>query len=66
MFSLQQNWRTRGWNRKAAGVGRREGAGEMAQTMYTHVYENGKIFFKWGGSFSVLTLRMKEGRWCGF
>jgi hypothetical protein len=32
MFSLQQNWRTRGWNRFCSEVGI-----GVAQTMYTHV-----------------------------
>jgi hypothetical protein len=34
MFSLQENWRTRGWN-VLPGSGEREG--KMAQTMYAHV-----------------------------
>jgi hypothetical protein len=32
MFSLQQNQRTRGWNRFCPEVG----GGEVVQTMYTH------------------------------
>jgi hypothetical protein len=32
MFSLQQNWRTRGWNRFCPEVW-----GKVPQTMYTHV-----------------------------
>jgi hypothetical protein len=39
MFSLQQNWRTKGWNRfcTEAGGGRGGRSGEADQTMYTHV-----------------------------
>jgi hypothetical protein len=36
MFSLQQNQRTRGWNKFCSETGGR-GSGEVAQTMYTHV-----------------------------
>jgi hypothetical protein len=43
MFSLQQNWRTRGLlgSAQKQGGGEREGVvgrkGEVAQTMYTHI-----------------------------
>jgi hypothetical protein len=39
MLSLQKNQRTRGQNKfcPKAGEGGREGKGEVAQTMYTHV-----------------------------
>jgi hypothetical protein len=42
MFSLQQNHRTRGWNRFCPEV---VGDGKVAQTMCTHVskYKNDKI-----------------------
>jgi hypothetical protein len=43
MFSLQQNWRIREQNRSCP-----EGAGEVAQIMYTHVSKckNDEIKFK--------------------
>jgi hypothetical protein len=43
MFSLQQNWRTRGQNTFCLEAG--VGGGEVAQIMYTHVskYKNHKI-----------------------
>jgi hypothetical protein len=40
MFSLQQNQRTRGWNRFCPAVGwveEEEGRGEVTQTIYIHV-----------------------------
>jgi hypothetical protein len=42
MFSLQENWRTRRWNRFCLEVGKgvKDGGGqggEVAQTMYTHM-----------------------------
>jgi hypothetical protein len=39
MFSLQQNWITRGCNRfcQEVGAGERERREEMVQTMYTHM-----------------------------
>jgi hypothetical protein len=39
MFSLQQNWRTRGQNRFCleVGAGSGVGGGDVAQTMYSHV-----------------------------
>jgi hypothetical protein len=41
-FSLQQNWRTRGWNRfyQKQKVGEK---GEVEQTMYTSKCKNDKI-----------------------
>jgi hypothetical protein len=36
MYSLQQNWRTRGQNRSAQKEGW-EGGRKVAHTMYTHV-----------------------------
>jgi hypothetical protein len=37
MFSLQQNWRRRGWNRFCLEAGVGGGGREVAQTMHTHV-----------------------------
>jgi hypothetical protein len=46
MFSLQQNWRTRGQNRFCSEA-KVEEVGDVAQKMYTHVSKcnNDKIYF---------------------
>jgi hypothetical protein len=41
MFSLQQNWRTRGQNRFCLEGGGQ--SGEVTQTMYIHMYVNIKV-----------------------
>jgi hypothetical protein len=47
MFPLQQNWRTRGWNRfcLVVAVGRGRRRGDVNQIMYTQVskYKNDKM-----------------------